>query len=82
MIEGILMGNFRNRIPELLIAKEMRDKKRYSQRDLAEGTGLTDAAISRFMRYESLDNIAYSSALLIARWLGVSMEELTEEVDD
>jgi transcriptional regulator with XRE-family HTH domain len=76
------MGKLLNRIPELLIAKEMRDTKRYSQRDLAAGTGLTDAAISRFMRYETLDNISYSSALALAEWLGVTMEELTKRESD
>jgi transcriptional regulator with XRE-family HTH domain len=75
------MGKHINKIPELLIAKEMRDKKRYTQRDLADGTGLTDAAISRFMRYDTLDNIAYSSAFAIAEWLGVSMEELSQRED-
>jgi transcriptional regulator with XRE-family HTH domain len=76
------MGKLKNRIPELLIEKERRDKKRYSQRDMAKGTNLTDTAISRFMRYETLDSIAYSSALVMARWLDVSMEELTEEISE
>jgi transcriptional regulator with XRE-family HTH domain len=74
------MGKFKNRIPLLLIEKERRDQKRYSQRDLAQGTNLTDTAISRFMRHDTLDNITYASAIVIARWLGVSMEELTEEI--
>ena len=76
------MRKLKNRIPELLIEKERRDKKRYSQRDMAKGTNLTDAAISRFMRYATLDSIAYGSALVMAKWLGVSMEELTEEISE
>jgi transcriptional regulator with XRE-family HTH domain len=76
------MGKFKNRIPILLIAKEMRDKKRYSQHDMAQGTGLTDTAVSRFMRHDTLDNITYASAIVIARWLGVSVEELSEEISE
>jgi transcriptional regulator with XRE-family HTH domain len=72
------MGRLKNRIPELMTLKELRDKTRYRQRDMAQGTGLTDAAISRILSYETLDNLAYGSALVIAEWLGVSMEELSE----
>jgi transcriptional regulator with XRE-family HTH domain len=77
-LKELEMRKLKNRIPELLIEKERRDKRRYSQRDMAKGTNLTDAAISRFMRYETIDSIAYGSALVIAEWLGVSMEELSE----
>jgi transcriptional regulator with XRE-family HTH domain len=73
------MGKLRNRIPELLALKEIRDKKRYTQHEMALGTGLTDISISRFMRHETLDNITYASALALAQWLGVTMEELTEQ---
>jgi transcriptional regulator with XRE-family HTH domain len=76
------MGKLRNRIPELLAMKEIRDRTRYTQRDIAQGTGLTDISISRFMRHDTLDNITYASALALAQWLGVSMEELTERESD
>ena len=76
------MGKLRNRLPELLALKELREKTRYSQHDIAVGTNLTDTAISRFMRHDTLDNITYASALALAQWLGVSMEELTERESD
>ena len=76
------MGKLKNRLPELLALKELRDKARYSQHDIALGTNLTDTAISRFMRYDTLDNITYASALALAQWLGVTMEELTEQEAD
>ena len=43
------MGKLKNRIPELLQLKGIRDRKRYLQKDLAEGSGLADSAISRLM---------------------------------
>lgn len=70
------MRKLTNRIPELLTRKELRDKTRYSQRDVARGTGLTDAAISRILHYETLNKLAYGSATALAEWLGVTMEEL------
>ena len=73
------MGKLKNRVPELLALKEVCDKTRYTQREMASGTGLTDISISRFMRAETLDNITYASALALAQWLGVTMEELTEQ---
>ena len=72
------MGRFKNRISELFTRKELRDKTRYSQKEFAEGTGLTDAAISRIMNHETIDNVTYASAFVIAEWLGVSIEELSE----
>jgi transcriptional regulator with XRE-family HTH domain len=73
------MGKFINRIPELLQRKGLRDNKRYSQRDLARGAGVSDNAISRLMRYETLDNIPLGHALSIAKWLEVHVEELVRE---
>ena len=72
------MRKWNNRIRELLTLKELRDKTRYTQRDMAQATGLTDAAISRILTYETLDKLAYGSARAIAEWLGVTMEELAE----
>ena len=73
------MGRLMNRIPELLQRKGLRDKRRYSQRDLAEATNLSDAGISRIMNNKTLDDISLSSALAIAKWLEVHVEELVEE---
>ena len=36
----------------------------------------------RLMPYETLDNISYASALALAQWLGVTMEELTKQEND
>jgi len=77
------MARFKNRIPELLTRKELRDKARYSQKEFAEGTGLTGAAISRIMNHDTIDKLTYASAVAIAQWLGVPMEELAEtDIDE
>ena len=60
-----------NRIPELLQKKGLRDNKRYLQRDMARGSGLSDNAISRLMRYETLENIPFGHMLAVGNWLGV-----------
>ena len=73
---------FLNRIPLQLIHKELRDKRRYSQHDMAVGTDLTDSAISRILGYEALDNVPFGSIIRIARWLEVHPFELFEESDN
>jgi transcriptional regulator with XRE-family HTH domain len=77
------MGKLLNRIPELIARKDIRDNKRYSQRDMARGTGLSDTAVSRIMNYKTLDNASFSHMLVIADWLGVQdLRELVKRVED
>ena len=59
----------------------MRHTQRYSQRDMAEGTGLTDSAISRILRYKTLDNVPIGNILKIAEWLEVEPWDLFEISD-
>jgi len=76
------MGTLMNRIPQLVAKKDFRDNKRYSQRDIARETGLSDNAISRVMRYKTLDNVPFRNILIIANWLGITdLRELVEESD-
>ena len=77
------MGKFINRIPEMMARKDIRDNKRYTQRDMARGTGLTDTAISRIMKHKTLDHASFGHMLLIADWLGVQdLRELVKRVED
>jgi transcriptional regulator with XRE-family HTH domain len=82
--EVIAMGRYVNKIPELLIQKMMRDKRRYSQHDMAIGTDLTDSTVSRIMNYKTIDNVPFASLIQIAVWLEVSPFELYElrDVDE
>ena len=73
------MGRFSNRIPELLQRKGIRDNKRYSQKEMARACGLSEGAISRIIRYETLDNVPFGHLYIIAQWLEVPMEELVRE---
>ena len=71
-----------NKIPKLLTQKELRDERRYKQQDIVDGTGLSKSMISRVLNNDDISNLTYESAKAIAKWLGVSMEELGEEVDE
>lgn len=68
-----------NKIPRLLTEKELRDDRRYKQKDIANGTGLSEGMISRVMNDKDISMLSYGSAKVIAEWLGVSMEELGQE---
>ncbi|MDQ7025903.1 MAG: helix-turn-helix transcriptional regulator [Anaerolineae bacterium] len=76
------MGNLTNNIPILLTQKELRDRKRYSQHQMAEGTGLTDSAISRILHYKTLDKVPFDSIVKVAKWLEVNPLDLIEESED
>jgi transcriptional regulator with XRE-family HTH domain len=73
------MGKLMNKIPGLLQRKGLRDNKRYSQKEMARGCGLSEGAISRLMRYASLDNVPFSHVLAVAKWLEVPVEALVQE---
>jgi transcriptional regulator with XRE-family HTH domain len=60
----------------------MHDNKRYTQRDIARDTNLSEALISRAMRSKTLDNLGLSNAHALAEWLGCSIYELFELADD
>jgi transcriptional regulator with XRE-family HTH domain len=71
-----------NKIPMLLSQKELRDGRRYKQKAIADGTGLSESVISRVFNENDITNLTYGSAKVIARWLGVPMEELGQEESD
>jgi transcriptional regulator with XRE-family HTH domain len=72
-----------NKIPELIQRKGIQDSKRYTQRDMARGTSLSDAAVSRIMRYETLENVPYGHLFAIGNWLGVEdLRDLVKVVEE
>jgi transcriptional regulator with XRE-family HTH domain len=73
------MGRLMNNIPILLTQKELRDRKRYSQKDMAAGTGLTESGISRILKYKTLDKVPFESIVKMAKWLEVTPLDLVEE---
>ena len=76
------MGRLKNKIPAQLIYKEVRHMQRYSQKEMAQGSGLAESAISRVLRYKTLDNVPLGSIIKIAEWLEVSPLELFEVSDE
>jgi hypothetical protein len=77
------MRKLKNRIPELIQRKGIQDGKRYLQQDMARGTGLLESAISRIMRYETLENVPYGHLFAIGNWLGVEdLRDLVKVVEE
>ena len=72
----------KNNIPMLLSQKELRDGRRYRQKDIAIGTGLSEGMVSRLMRDGDISHMTYGAAKAIAKWLGVSTDELGSDIPD
>jgi transcriptional regulator with XRE-family HTH domain len=68
-----------NKIPRLITLKELRDERRYKQKDIADATGMSESVISRVINDNDIANLSYGSAKALAKWLGVPMEELGQE---
>jgi transcriptional regulator with XRE-family HTH domain len=73
------MVKYVNQIPVLVSEKEVRDKRRYKQKEIAIASGLSEAIVSRLMREPEIGGITYTTANMIADWLGVAMEELASK---
>ncbi len=67
-----------SRLASLISAKEVRDNKRYSQKEIADQTGLTESTLSRMVNGARMDTVALGKAVKLARWLGVKVVELYE----
>jgi transcriptional regulator with XRE-family HTH domain len=76
------MGKLKNKIPSMLAIKEFTDNKRYTQRDLARGTNITESLMSRAMRSNTIDHLSLYDANAIANWLGCSIYDLFELSDE
>jgi transcriptional regulator with XRE-family HTH domain len=73
----------KNNIQYQLAAKEMRDGKRYKQSEIARATGLSHTMISRLILSPTLEHFAFGSIVLMADWLGCSVDDLIKkEVSD
>jgi transcriptional regulator with XRE-family HTH domain len=70
------MTKYQSNIPMLVLQKEVRDRRRYKQKEIAIGSGLSEPMISRLMRETDISGVNYATARALADWLGVSMEEL------
>jgi transcriptional regulator with XRE-family HTH domain len=66
----------KSRIQYQLAAKEMRDGKRYKQVEIARGSGLSQPMVSRLISSPSLENFTVGSIVLMADWLGCSVDDL------
>jgi transcriptional regulator with XRE-family HTH domain len=73
------MGKYINQIPVLVSEKEVRDKRRYKQKEIAIASGLSESMVSRLMREPEIGGITYDTARTIAEWLGVSTDALASK---
>lgn len=61
----------------LVTRKELRDGKRYKQREIAAQTGISEAMISRLLRDQiHVDDISLGTARAIANWLECTIDDL------
>ena len=72
------MRAVKSRVQYQLAAKEMRDGKRYKQVEIARGSGLSQPMVSRLISSESLENFTVGSIVLMADWLGCSIDDLIQ----
>jgi DNA-binding Xre family transcriptional regulator len=71
------MEGFVNNIPILVAQKCARDGKMYTQTEIAEATGLSQAMVSRMIRYKvQMENLTIGVLDPMATWLGCNVEEL------
>ncbi len=62
----------------ILKLRELRNKRGFSQTDLADKSGVPQTTISAI---EKSNKLTYETAKKLARALGVSTDELSEEVN-
>jgi transcriptional regulator with XRE-family HTH domain len=74
---------FRSRMPILLAEKEMRDKRRITQREIARETGLARATIGSWMSHEGMPRLDAGTVKALMDYFDCSIENLvTVESDE
>lgn len=71
------MGAYMWRFEELLYLKQSRDKRRYTDKDIAQELGVSHLTVWRW-RNVPADNLPLDRVVQIANWLGVGIEELVQ----
>lgn len=69
---------FRSRVPILLAEKEHRERRRITQRELAEETGLARATISSWMSPQGMPRLDANTVRALCEYFGVDISELVE----
>lgn len=61
----------------LLAEKELRDRRRYRQKEICKATGLSPQLVSKFIRNEaSAQSTTLGTVMKIARWLDVRIDDV------
>lgn len=69
-----------SRFDELLLKKQARDKRRYSNQDIVDalGPGFSISTVSRLKSGKRFEGLPLYKAQRVADWLGVNLSELIE----
>ncbi len=72
-----------SRFPLLVSKKEVQEnrRRRYTQKEIADMTGLSPSVISRWMRGGEVDGANLETVQKLAQWLEVDIKDLTEVVE-
>jgi transcriptional regulator with XRE-family HTH domain len=66
-----------NNIPVLIAQKEIRDRRRYKQKDIAEATQISESMISRVIQDKiNIGGMTLDTAFALADWLGCDIRDL------
>jgi len=67
-----VMTNF----PLLVTQKEVRDKRRYSQREIAVALGVSEPTVSRWMNGKRIENTSIKIVMKLCNWLDCDLRDL------
>jgi transcriptional regulator with XRE-family HTH domain len=70
------------RLPQLLAAKEIRDNRRYTQKEVADASGVSPTLISNWMNGKNVERSTVETVLRVADWLGCTLDELIVRVPE
>lgn len=69
-----VMTNFQ----ELLALKEAKQKSRYTQKEIADGVGVSESMVSRMMNGKGIEKMSLENIAKFAKWLECEIGDLVK----
>lgn len=66
----------------LLARKEQQDRRRYTQKEVAESIGISESMVSRLLKDVDVLKMSYGNILKVAQWLDCTSDELVKLVEE